>query len=92
MIRRKERQHLKNFDWDVNSNPVQRLYLSENTFYMMEVTNNFIANVYYRVNVNADLTTIKEEEASPELRDKNNSMHNNSSSLLRANQDSTMIQ
>ena len=59
MIKRRERQHLKNFDWDVNSNPVQRLYLSENTFYMMEVTNDFIANVYYRVNVTEDLTTIK---------------------------------
>lgn len=59
MIRRKERQHLKKFDWDVNSNPVQRLYLSENTRYMMEVTNDFIANVYYRVNVSEDLTTVK---------------------------------
>ena len=83
---------MKNFDWDVNSNPVQRLYLSENTFYMMEVTNNFIANVYYRVNVNYDLTTIKEEEASPELRDKDSSVRSQSgSSLLKANQESTMV-
>ena len=62
MIRRRERQHLKNFDWDINSNPVQRLYLSENTLYMMEVTNDFIANVYYRVNVTEDLTTIRDAE------------------------------
>ena len=53
---------MKNFDWDINSNPVQRLYLSENTLYMMEVTNDFIANVYYRVNVTEDLTTIRDAD------------------------------
>ena len=37
---------LECFEWDVNSNPIQRLYLSRDTKLMMEVINNFAATVY----------------------------------------------
>ena len=42
---------LECFEWDVNSNPIQRLYLSRDTKLMMEVINNFAATVYKRVNI-----------------------------------------
>ena len=42
---------LNEFDWDVNSAPVQRLYLSRDTKKLMEVINNFIATVYKRVDI-----------------------------------------
>ena len=51
MIRKTTRNYLKDFDWDVCSQPVQRLYLSKDTKLMMEVINDFIATVYYRVNL-----------------------------------------
>ena len=54
IIRKKERDYLKDFDWDVCSTPEQRLYLSKDTTKMMEVINNFIATVYYRVNIDDD--------------------------------------
>ena len=39
------------FDWDISSDPQQRLYLSRDTMRMMEVINGFIATVYSRVNI-----------------------------------------
>ena len=53
---------LKQFDWDVNSEPIQRLYLSRDTTKMMEVINNFIASVYYRVDITADGSTFNVDE------------------------------
>ena len=43
--------HSKN-SWDINTNPRQRLYLSQDTKLLMEVINNFIGTVYERINVN----------------------------------------
>ena len=54
VIRKKHRDYLEAFDWDVCSDPIQRLYLSKDTTRMMEVINNFIGTVYYRVNVDDD--------------------------------------
>lgn len=51
LIRKKPRDYLAAFDWDVCSEPMQRLYLSQDTTKMMEVINNFIGTVYQRVNV-----------------------------------------
>ena len=51
IIKRRPKKHLEAFDWDVNSAPMQRLYLSRDTTKMMEVINNFIATVYRRVDV-----------------------------------------
>ena len=52
LLQYQDNDDLKDFDWDVNSMPKQRLYLSKDTTKMMEVTNNFVAIVYERVNVN----------------------------------------
>lgn len=51
MLAVKRRRYLRGFDWDVNYDPNQRLYLSKNTKRMMEVINNFAATVYKRVDV-----------------------------------------
>ena len=51
LIKKKKRDYLKSFDWDVNSDPIQRLYLSQDTTRLMEVINNVIATVYVRQNV-----------------------------------------
>lgn len=51
MIRKKERSGLKNMDWNIDANPVQNLYLSEDTTLLMEVVNNFFATVYVRRNL-----------------------------------------
>ena len=48
MLRQQIRNDLENMDWDIDSKPVQHLYLSQNTEYMMEVVNNFFATVYSR--------------------------------------------
>ena len=48
------------FEWDVNSNPVQNLYLSQDTQKLMEVVNNQFANVYTRCNVDDKGKTITE--------------------------------
>ena len=50
MLKSKTRQKLEDFIWDVSSNPSQRLYLSHDTTRLMEVINNYVATVYYRVN------------------------------------------
>ena len=47
----KEREYLKDFDWDVSKAPSHRLYLSKDTTKLMEVVNNFIATIFYRVNI-----------------------------------------
>ena len=54
MIKAKYRDKLKQFDWDINSAPVQRLWLSRDTKRLMEVINDFIGTVYVRVNLNED--------------------------------------
>ena len=41
----------KGFEWGANGTPVQNLYLSRNTKFLLEVINNFIATVYVRENV-----------------------------------------
>ena len=50
MIKPKAREKLKDFTWDISSNLSQRLYLSQDTTRMMEVVNNYVATIYYRVN------------------------------------------
>ena len=47
----KKRAYLKDFGWDVNNRPNQRLYLSRDTNRLMEVINNFTATVYTRCTV-----------------------------------------
>ena len=58
MIRKQKSEELKEFDWDISSNPIQRLYLSKDTTRMMEVINNQIATVYYRVNFFSEGTDV----------------------------------
>ena len=41
---------LRQFEWDIGSNSIQRLYLSKDTKYLMEVINNITATVYERNN------------------------------------------
>ena len=53
MLAQKKRDYLKDFDWDVNYEPSQRLYLSQDTKRLMEVINNFTATVYTRVDMDA---------------------------------------
>ena len=50
LLQKLDLQHLQNYDWDVNSTPQQRLYLSRDTQRLMEVINNFTATVYRRSN------------------------------------------
>ena len=50
MIKPKSRKKLADFVWDISSNLSQRLYLSQDTTRLMEVINNYVATVYYRVN------------------------------------------
>ena len=45
---KKEKIFLKLYDFDVTYNPIQRLYLSEDTTLLMEVINGFVARVYQR--------------------------------------------
>ena len=54
LIQKKEREYLKSYDWDVDSEPVQRLWLSKDTTLMMEVINDFIGSVYKRVNIDSN--------------------------------------
>ena len=51
IILKKERNNLKMFEWDINSNPVQRLYLSKDTNKLMETINNTVATIYKRENI-----------------------------------------
>lgn len=51
LLRQKTRDSLSVFEWDVNSNPRQYLYLSKDTKRLMEVINNYTATVYYRGNI-----------------------------------------
>ena len=48
LIKAIPRDKLQSFDWDINSAPVQRLWLSRDTKRLMEVINDFIATVYIR--------------------------------------------
>ena len=49
---------MSKFEWDINTEPVHRIYLSKDTKRLMEVINNFVAIVYYRVNVGENLKTV----------------------------------
>lgn len=62
LIKKKERDHLKMFEWDINSNPVQRLYLSRDTKHLMEVINNTVATVYYRENIDKQGKSIVKDQ------------------------------
>ena len=61
MIKTKKRKALENFAWDIDSNPVQRLWLSRDTKLMMEVINDYIGTVYRRVNLDDDGNQILED-------------------------------
>ena len=50
LIKSEENSQLDEFEWDINSDPHHRLYLSKDTTRLMEVINNFVATVYYRIN------------------------------------------
>lgn len=60
LLRPKVRDELEEFDWDINSNPKQHLYLSQDTMRLMEVVNNFAATVYYRGNIDENGTIIRQ--------------------------------
>ena len=60
LFRVKHRDRLKDFEWDINSNPQQRLYLSQDTMRLMEVINNTTATVYYRGNIDDNGTLIRQ--------------------------------
>ena len=64
MIKTKMRKQLENFAWDIDSNPVQRLWLSRDTKLMMEVINDYIGTVYRRVNIDHQGNQILNEEDS----------------------------
>ena len=51
LVQKKRREHLGGYEWDINSNPQQRLFLSQSTHRLMEVINDFMAIVYTRVNI-----------------------------------------
>lgn len=51
LIKESKKSSLLDFDWDIKSSPCQRLYLSRDTTKLMEVINNFVATIYYRVDV-----------------------------------------
>ena len=53
LIKKVKRPELEQFDWNVDSKPLQRLYLSKDTTKLMEVTNNFIGTVYKRKNLDS---------------------------------------
>ena len=62
MMKKIPREDLEAFDWDINSNPCQKLWLSKDTKLMMEVINNFIATVYRRVNIDDEGNVIPESK------------------------------
>ena len=73
MIRKVERSHLRNMNWDISSNPIQNLYLSKDTTRLMEVTNNCFATVYIRQNIDEKRKFQSQQEIQEylsELRDK----------------------
>ena len=59
LIRKQLNDKLENFDWDVDSTPQQRLYLSRDTEKLLVVTNNFIGQVYSRMDVDSMGKSIK---------------------------------
>ena len=61
VLRQKLRDKLDGFEWDVNSNPKQYLYLSKDTNRLMEVVNNYTATVYERGNINSDGRFVEED-------------------------------
>ena len=46
-----DKKKWEEFDWAINANPRQRLYLSKDTKRLMVVVNNFVAIVYRRYNI-----------------------------------------
>lgn len=51
LLRAQKEPRLEDFEWDVNSEPRQYLYLSKDTSRLMEVVNNYTATVYKRKNI-----------------------------------------
>ena len=64
MIKPKKRKKLEDFVWDISSNRCQRLYLSHDTTRLMEVVNNYVATVYYRVNFEPEGTNSQFDQTS----------------------------
>ena len=64
MIKSKKRKKLEDFVWDISSNVCQRLYLSQDTTRLMEVVNNYVATVYYRVNFEPEGTNSQFDQMS----------------------------
>ena len=59
LIKKVNRPELEQFDWNVDSKPLQRLYLSQDTTRLLEVTNNFIGTVYYRKDLDISGKSVK---------------------------------
>ena len=74
LIKPKDNKYLSKFEWDINAEPIHRIYLSKDTKRLMEVINNFVAIVYYRVNVDDKLRSIyhKDHENDVQFEDEDN--------------------
>lgn len=59
LIKQKTREYLKNYDWNIDEKPVQRLWLSKDTRLMMLVINDVIGTVYRRIDIDDDGNEIK---------------------------------
>ena len=68
-IQRNYSENWKKFDWNISNNPEQRLYLSKDTKRLMEVVNNFVATVYYRVNIDKQGRSIGNKDPDSLLED-----------------------
>ena len=62
LLRKRVKNELEIFDWNVNHSPKQRLYLSRNTMRLMEVINGTTAVVYQRKDVIDGETQAMESE------------------------------
>ena len=67
LLRTKVRGKLDKFDWDVNSDPKQHIYLSKDTKRLMEVVNNTTATVYIRGNIDEQGKFIEEDDSLSEF-------------------------
>ena len=54
MLKTESVKELHKFDWDINTNPIKRLYLGRDPIRMMEVVNNYYATVYIRHEVDEE--------------------------------------
>ena len=64
LLRQRIRDKLENFEWDVNADPKQHLYLSKDTRRLMEVVNSTTATVYIRGNIDSQGKFIEEDSES----------------------------